>query len=254
MYVISPTSLVVSSCSGVTAALKPLPFSINFPLRESWDPVFSIELVPAFGSVFPAFLPTVSFPLVVSTSGVSFFSTGLVFNLMLAVVTSLLYAFVISSWVLAFLNVAFAASKSAFNNATDSSVLLAYVPSASFASISAIYFSSFVVSSATFSSALAATAAATSSLVVSFATGLAVAAGAFWAFPLPAFVVLSDVVLSDTSSLAWATAPAPKKILAPITTDAAPTLNFLIEYVSTLVPSLVFFKYSLFFPTNVFSS
>ena len=206
--------------------------------------MFSIELVSAFGSVFSALLPTVSFPLVVSTSGISFFSTGLVFNLTLAVVTSLLYAFVISSWVLAFLNVAFAVSKSAFNNATDSSVLLAYVPSTSFASISAIYFSSFVVSSAAFSPALAATAAATSSLVVSFATGLAVAAGASWAswaFPLPAFVVLSDVVLPDASSLAWATAPVPKKILAPITTDAAPTLNFLIEYVSTLVPSLVFF-------------
>lgn len=107
------------------SVLNPTPLSIAFSLRESWEPVFSIELVPAFGSVFSALLPTVSFPLVVSTSGVSFFSTGLVFNLTLAVVTSLLYAFVISSWVLAFLNVAFAASKSAFNNAIDSSVLFA---------------------------------------------------------------------------------------------------------------------------------
>ena len=52
--------------------------------------MFSIELVPDFGSVFSAFLPTVSFPLVVSTTGVSFFSTGLFFNLVLAVVTNLL--------------------------------------------------------------------------------------------------------------------------------------------------------------------
>ena len=92
------------------------------------------------------------------------------------------------------------------------------------------------VSTATFS--------ATSSFVVSLATGCAVATGAIEtsAF-VPAFVVLSAIVLFDTSSLACATAPAPKKILAPITTDAAPTLNFLIEYDSTLVPSLVLFKY-----------
>ena len=51
----------------------------------------------ALGSVFSALLPTVSFPLVVSTSGVFGLSAGLVFNLVLAVVTSLLYAFVISS-------------------------------------------------------------------------------------------------------------------------------------------------------------
>ena len=43
------------------------------------------------------------------------------------------------------------------------------------------------------------------------------------------FVVFCVVVLSDTCSLACATVPTPKKILAPITTDAAPTLNFLIE-------------------------
>ncbi len=72
------------------ATLKALSLSNTFPLRESRDPVFSIELVPAFGSVFSAFLPTVSFPLVVSTSGVSFFSTGLLFNLELAVVKSFL--------------------------------------------------------------------------------------------------------------------------------------------------------------------
>ena len=71
-----------------------------------------------------------------------------------------------------------------------------------------------------------ATAAATFSFVVS-TTGFASAFGAASAFS-PAFVVLSTVVLFDTSSAAC-TAPAPKKILAPITTDAVPTLNFLIE-------------------------
>ena len=52
--------------------------------------MFSIELESDFFSVFSAFLPTVGCPLVVSTSGVSFFSTGLFFNLVLAVVTNLL--------------------------------------------------------------------------------------------------------------------------------------------------------------------
>ena len=49
----------------------------------------------------------------------------------------------------------------------------------------------------------AATAAATSSLVVSLATGCVVATGAVGRSSLaPAFVVLSAVVLFDTSSLA----------------------------------------------------
>ena len=52
--------------------------------------MFSIELDSDFGSVLSAFLPTVGCPLVVSTAGVSFFSTDLAFNLVFAVVTSLL--------------------------------------------------------------------------------------------------------------------------------------------------------------------
>ena len=52
--------------------------------------MFSIELDSDFFSVFSAFLPTVGCPLVVSTAGVSFFSTGFAFNLVLAVVTNLL--------------------------------------------------------------------------------------------------------------------------------------------------------------------
>ena len=64
--------------------------SISLPLRASLEPVFSIELDSDFFSVLSAFLPTVSLPSVVSTAGVSFFSTGLFFNLELTVVTSLL--------------------------------------------------------------------------------------------------------------------------------------------------------------------
>ena len=64
--------------------------SISLPLRGSLEPVFSIELESEFFSVFSAFLPTVGLPSVVSTAGVSFFSTGLFFNFELTVVTSLL--------------------------------------------------------------------------------------------------------------------------------------------------------------------
>ena len=115
-----------------------------------------------------------------------------------------------------------------------------------FPSISSINFVNGVLSRVSFSVAFSfeATALATSFLVVSsFATGCSVATGApTTPSEILELVVLSDVVLFDTSSLACATAPAPKKILAPITTDAVPTLNFFIEYDSTFVPSFVFFK------------
>ena len=71
------------------SALNALFLSNACPLRESLDPVSSIKLDSDFFSVFSAFLPTVGCPLVVSTSGVSFFSTGFAFNLVLAVVTNL---------------------------------------------------------------------------------------------------------------------------------------------------------------------
>ena len=86
-------AVVVISLDGVSAVasvLNPVPFSISFPLRESREPVFSIELDSDLGSVFSAFFPTVSLPSVVSTAGVSFFSTGLFLNPALTVVTSLL--------------------------------------------------------------------------------------------------------------------------------------------------------------------
>ena len=72
------------------SALKALFLSNAFPLRGSLDPVFSIEFDSDFFSVFSTFLPTVGCPLVVSTAEVSFFSTGLFFNLELVVVTRIL--------------------------------------------------------------------------------------------------------------------------------------------------------------------
>ena len=86
-----PTLFVVASCVAAVASVLNALFSSNaLPLRGSFEPVFSIEFDSDFFSVFSAFLPTVSFPLVVSTAGVSFFSTALAFNLVLAVVTNLL--------------------------------------------------------------------------------------------------------------------------------------------------------------------
>ncbi len=87
----SPTVFVNSGCvTAVASVLNAFSLSISFPLRGSFEPVFSIEFESDFFSVFSAFLPTVSFPLVVSTAGVSFFSVDLFFNPELTVITSLL--------------------------------------------------------------------------------------------------------------------------------------------------------------------
>ena len=81
-----PTLFVVASCvAAVASVLNVFSLSISFPLRGSFEPVFSIELESDFFSVFSAFLPTVSFPLVVSTFGASF---GLLFNPELTNITS----------------------------------------------------------------------------------------------------------------------------------------------------------------------
>ena len=201
-----------------------------------------IELDSEDFSVLVAFLPTVSFPFVVLTAGASFFSSCFVCNFVVAT-TKFACACVNSACDFAVLNTVFAASKATFNWFTLSSVLEAYFPSVNFPSISSINFvkaTLFRVSFSEFSS-FEANAADTLSLVFS-TTGLACAFGATSSF----FSVPNDssvTVLFETDSLAWATAPAPKKILAPITTDAAPTLNFFIEYDSTLVPSFIFFKW-----------
>ena len=146
-----------------------------------------------------------------------------------------------SSWVAsAFANTAFAftnSSRAAFTTAssaflTDDNFCSKLSILALRAVLSAAFVSTFVASSAFGVSAptLAATSAATLSLVFSTFVGCVAALGASSFVTLVSvFVVFFVVVLSDTCSLACATVPIPKKILAPITTDAAPTLNFLIE-------------------------
>ena len=233
---------VSSVVLGVVSVRNGLFLSNTFPLRSSLEPEFAIELDSEDFSVFVAFLPTVAFPFVVSTAGASFFSSGFVCNFVVAT-TSLACACDNSSCDFALFNTDFASSKATFNWFTLSSVLEVYFPSVNFPSISSINFvkaTLFRVSFSEFSS-FEANAADTLSLVFS-TTGLACAFGATSSF----FSVPNDssvTVLFETDSLAWATAPAPKKILAPITTDAAPTLNFFIEYDSTFVPSFIFFKW-----------
>ena len=124
---------------------KELFLSNTFPLRSSLAPEFAIKLDSEDFSVFVALIPTVSFPFVVSTAGASFFSSGFVFNCVVAV-TSLLYALVNSSWVLAFSNIVLTVPNSTLNLTTLSSVLESYAPETIFDSISAIKELSFVLS------------------------------------------------------------------------------------------------------------
>ena len=86
--------------SWLTAARNAVFFAISFPLRGSFAPVFSIELVSTFFStfsvelvsiffsVFSALSPTVSLEVVGSTTGASFFSTGLFLNFELTEITN----------------------------------------------------------------------------------------------------------------------------------------------------------------------
>ena len=225
----------------MTAARNAVFLAISFPLRVSCAPKFSIELASTFFSAFSALLSTVSFKVVESTTGVSFFSIGLFLNFELTETTNFWYALVSSSCVVALAKVVFAALKSTTKLATLSSVLFAYAPLEIFPSISLIKLDNCVLSNAftdsfsasfpvSFTPNFAATPAATSSFVASFTTGLATT---FSETAPPnvasSFFELSVVVFFETSSPACTTAPAPKKILAPITTDAVPTLNFLIE-------------------------
>ena len=86
-----PTLFIVASCvAAVASVLNALSLSISFPLRGSFEPEFSIEFESDFFSVFSTFLPTVSFPSVVSTAGASFFLVDFDFNFELTVVDKLL--------------------------------------------------------------------------------------------------------------------------------------------------------------------
>ena len=124
-----------------------------------------------------------------------------------------------SFWSFDIISIFFALSSSSFNPLTDSSV---YTAKFNF-SISFTNFSNFVIS--------------TTPLVVSTSfNNFVLRSAEVIALSLlldvvtsPSFV--SSFVLVDTigCSPAIATAPAPKNTLHPITTDAIPTLNFLIE-------------------------
>lgn len=102
--------------------------------------MFSIELVPAFGSVFSAFLPTVGCPLVVSTFGASFFSFDS--NFVVTVVTNSACAFSTSA-VVVVLAACFAFAIALRNIVRLASVFESYLPEDRLPSISVTYLANF---------------------------------------------------------------------------------------------------------------
>ena len=239
--VITLSNLALTSL--FTSFLRIASFANTFVTSASETTCFNSFLISA-----------TSFSSFIACSSFSFFSSNFFSDAWaLASVTTVLNACTVftcsstSSFVAVLLaNTTLAFSKT--SRAVSTAVLSASWADFNFSSSTAIL--SFRIFLSTFSSTFVATAEATLSLVFS-TTGLEMGLGSsvdFWS----AFVVFSASVLFATSSLACATAPTPKKILAPITTDAAPTLNFLIEYDSTLVPCLVSFKYRLFLLTIYF--
>ena len=81
---------VSSVVLGVVPVRNGLFLSNAFPLRSSLEPEFAIEFVSAAFSVLLAFLPTVAFPSVVSSLGLSTWALGLLRKPLLAVIKSLL--------------------------------------------------------------------------------------------------------------------------------------------------------------------
>ena len=73
---------------GVVPVRNGLFLSNAFPLRSSLEPEFAIEFVSAAFSVLLAFLPTVAFPSVVSSLGLSTCTLGLLRKPLFAVIKS----------------------------------------------------------------------------------------------------------------------------------------------------------------------
>ena len=188
----------------------------------------------ATSTAFPSFV-TSSFSFCPST----FFSSSFLSNaLVLASVTTVLSACTI--WTCSSTSVCLAASfaNTLFAVANTSCAVAIAIPSESWTNFnfsSKVVMLAFKISLSTFIPTFD-----TSLSLVFFSTSLEnsfVASGIF-----PVVIVLSITLLFDTFSLACATDPTPKKILAPITIDTAPTLNFLIEYVSFFIPLFISLK------------
>ena len=212
----------------IEAALTFVPSSILFPLRKSRDPVLAIVFSPSFTT----FSGVLAFGIEDNTK---------IFSLSFLAIASI-SACVSSSLVL--LSIFLAFSKSILIAARVEAGALSLLIFSSSSSTFSILVFNFVLSSACFSVALSTLASLftvgalvvdTSAFLSGITTSFSVEILLFRTsvFPSVELVTFSTPVsfsiFSPGTSPALAIPAAPKKILAPITTDAAPTLNFLIE-------------------------
>ena len=193
--------------SSIGADLKSEPTSFLFPLRKSREPVLAIVFPPSFTTFSGA-------PVLGIEDNTVIFSLSFLANTSTSTcVSSLLF------------NAFFAFSKSILIAAkVDAGALSLLIFSKSSSTLS-ILVCNFVLSNTTCFSTVF------SVLALLFTAGVfPVANSSFlagFASSLPGET--ATPVFFSTTSPALATPAAPKKILAPITTEAAPTLNFLIE-------------------------
>ena len=199
--------------SSIGADLKSEPTSFLFPLRKSREPVLAIVFSPSFNSFLGA-------PILGIEDNTVIFSLSFLANTSTSTcVSSLLF------------NAFFAFSKSTLIAAkVDAGALSLFIFSSSSSTFS-ILVCNLVLSNACFSNVFPALALlfTTEVFPVANSSFLAGCTSSFIGFTpsLPGETATS--VFFSTTSPALATPVAPKNILAPITTDAAPTLNFLIE-------------------------
>ena len=210
------------------SALKCVPSPILWRFRESRDPVLAIVFSPSFTT----FSGVLAFGIEDNTK---------IFSLSFLASASI-SACVSSALVL--LSIFLAFSKSILIAArVEAEAFSLFIFSSNSSTFSILVFNVFLSNAffSTFLSALASVFSAgvasvdTSSFLIGFLTSFSVEillfrTSVFSSFELFAFspAIFFSVFSPDTSP-ALAIPAAPKKILAPITTEAAPTLNFLIE-------------------------
>ena len=209
-------------------ALKCVPSPILWPLRKSRDPVLAIVFAPSFTS----FSEVLAFGIEDNTK---------IFSLSFLAIVSISACV---SPALVLLSIFLAFSKSiliAANVEAEAFSLFIFSNSSSTFSIlvcnvflSNAFFSTFLSALASFFT-VGVASVNTSSFLVGFTTSFSVEillfrTSVFSSVELVTFspAIFFSVFSPDTSP-ALAIPAAPKKILAPITTEAAPTLNFLIE-------------------------
>ena len=206
-----------------SSALNRTPSPIFRPLRESRDPVLAIVFSPSFTT----FSGVLAFGIEDNTK---------IFSLSFLAIASI-SACVSSSLVL--LSIFLAFSKSILIAAKVDAGALSLLIFSKSSSTFSILVCNFVLSNACFSVALSTLASLfivgalvvdTSDFLLGTTTSFSVEILLFRTSVFPSVeLVTFSTPASFSTSAALATPAAPKKMLAPITTDAAPTLNFLIE-------------------------